>query len=107
MEVTSYEKNANIVIEIKGDVDINTVRDLKAAIFDALNTNKKRFIINLENVNYMDSSGIGVLIITLKKTHITGGEFYLCNVPEHIKKILKLTQIHKIFKFCTKEDFNL
>ncbi len=107
MEAKEYIKDDNYVIEVAGDINMYTANKLKIAIFNAFLSDKKRLIMNLEKTEYIDSSGIGILIVALKKVEKLDGEFYLCNVPEAVMKVLKLTQLHKVFKFCTKEDYKL
>ncbi|MBU1076206.1 MAG: STAS domain-containing protein [Spirochaetes bacterium] len=108
MEIRIYEKGGSSVIELKGDMDITSIKTIKTPIFNVVNNQDiKRLILDIEHVNYIDSSGIGILIVTYKKMMANNGEFYLCNVPEHVNRVLILTQMHKIFKYCTKKDFNL
>lgn len=96
-----YEKNPNLVIEIKGAIDINNfnnLQDQKAIILNALNTHKNGLIINMEKVTYIDSSGIGMLLAALNKSYNTKRKFYLYNVPQYIYNIFKITNIHRLFQ---------
>ena len=55
-------------------------------------------IVDLKGVKYMDSSGLGVLIRILTKFRNIGGEVYLSNVSEQVKKLLLITKLNSIFE---------
>jgi len=57
----------------------------------------KYIIINLEEVRYINSSGIGVLITILTKFRNKDGELYLVNPSEHVQKLLIITKLKAIF----------
>ncbi|MEL7148703.1 MAG: STAS domain-containing protein [Bacteroidota bacterium] len=57
----------------------------------------KYVIVNLSNVRYVNSSGIGVLITILTKFRNIGGEVYLVSPSEHVKKLLIITKLQAIF----------
>ena len=57
----------------------------------------KNVIIDLGQVRYINSSGIGVLITILTKFRNSGGEVYLVNPSEHVKKLLIITKLEAIF----------
>ena len=54
--------------------------------------------INLENLDYIDSTGLGVMIGVLKKLKIDNKEIYILNPKNNVKKIFTITGLDKIFK---------
>lgn len=66
-------------------------------VSDAVNDHVKNFIIDLSNIRYISSSGIGLLITMLTKMRNAGGEVYLCSPSEHVKKLLIITKLNNIF----------
>ena len=54
--------------------------------------------INLENLDYIDSTGLGVMIGVLKKLKIDNKEIYILNPKNKVKKIFTITGLDKIFK---------
>ncbi|MBW4875477.1 MAG: STAS domain-containing protein, partial [Paeniclostridium sp.] len=54
--------------------------------------------INLTNLDYIDSTGLGVMIGVLKKLKINGKEIYILNPKINVKKIFAITGLDKIFK---------
>lgn len=66
-------------------------------VSDAVNDDVKSFIVDLSDIRYISSSGIGLLITMLTKMRNAGGEVYLCSPSEHVKKLLIITKLNNIF----------
>ena len=61
-------------------------------------------LVNISDVRYINSSGIGVLITILTKFRNKGGEMYLINPSEHVKKLLIITKLQAIFNIVSSEE---
>lgn len=56
-----------------------------------------KIVLNLEKVEFIDSSGLGAIVTSLK--HVgSDGDIYLCNTNEVINQMLKLTRMNRVFK---------
>lgn len=87
-----------LIIEIKGDLIGDDVGPrLVEVVSDAVNEKIRTCIIDLKEVRYISSSGIGVLITMLTKMRNVGGEVYLSSPSEHVKKLLIITKLNNIF----------
>ena len=60
-------------------------------------------VINLSGVSFIDSSGLSVLVKTMKRCRQNGGELYLCNMQQPVKVIFELTHLDKAFKIFNDE----
>ncbi|MFC1745394.1 anti-sigma factor antagonist [Candidatus Riflebacteria bacterium] len=96
--------NNTIVIHLKGDLDMYTLPVAKEKMKEVLADKIKRVIIDLENVNYIDSSGLGFFIGTLKKMREFEGELKLIKLTPYIYGIFKLIQLHQIISIHESED---
>ncbi|MBY5952720.1 STAS domain-containing protein [Algoriphagus marincola] len=75
-------------------------------VSDAIQEGTKTFVVNLKEVRYISSSGIGLLITMLTKMRNAGGEVYLTAPSEHVKKLLIITKLNNIFSvYDSVEDF--
>lgn len=75
-------------------------------VSDAIQDGAKTFVIDLSEVRYISSSGIGLLITMLTKMRNVGGEVYLTSPSEHVKKLLIITKLNNIFTvYDSVEDF--
>lgn len=65
--VSNNLEGGELLVKIEGEVDVYTSIDLKKELTRLIEANQKKIIIDLEHVNYMDSSGLGVLVALLKE----------------------------------------
>jgi len=86
------------VVKVIGDMTISVLPELRKEFFRLFENSEYRLIINFEYVNYIDSSGIGLLIELLKKTSENGGELALTNLNPHCMKVFVITRLDKILK---------
>lgn len=90
--------------EVQGEIDVYTSPKVKEALTDLIEKGKYNLIISLEEVRYIDSTGLGVLIGTLKKVREHNGTIgIICTNPQ-IKKIFNITGLVKIFGIYKNEE---
>lgn len=79
--------------------------ELVEIVNDLLSKGRNICLADITDVRYINSSGIGVLITILTKFRNKGGELYLINPSEHVKKLLIITKLQAIFNIvATKEE---
>lgn len=79
---------------------------LVEVVSDAVEEGAKNFVVDLSEVRYISSSGIGLLITMLTKMRNRDGEVYLTAPSEHVKKLLIITKLNNIFTvFDSIDDF--
>lgn len=105
MNYTTEVKENILFIFLKGDLlgESNGI-ELADLANDKLNENITLCAIDLSEVRYMNSSGIGVLITLLTKFRNKGGEVALINPSEQIKKLLVITKLNAIFTMVDSEQ---
>lgn len=104
---TQKDEKANYLF-IHGDLIGDEVGPkLVEVVSDAIQDGAKTFVIDLSEVRYISSSGIGLLITMLTKMRNAGGEVYLTAPSEHVKKLLIITKLNNIFTvYDSVDDFN-
>jgi len=70
---------------------------------NALNNGIKTCLLDISEVRYINSSGIGVLITLLTKLRNKEGELYLINPSDHVTKLLIMTKLKAIFNIAASE----
>ncbi len=104
MDITVKDLGRHKVLKVVGDVDLYNVGELKQSIFKLLDAEDvKSLIIDMQSIDYMDSSGIGALVAGHKKIKTKGGRFALLNVKEDVLNILKLATLDQFFKIYSDE----
>ena len=73
--------------------------EVKAQLNSNLNKPEVNFILNLQKIKFIDSTGIGVLISALKTARQNNGNFYLSNVNKEVMDLLSLMKLDKVFDF--------
>ena len=88
------EEYQAVIFEIKGrflgSIDGTA---FKASLADSLESGKSQFVIDLSKADFMDSSGIGVLIGGLTSTRRTGGDMRLAGMTKRIKNLFLITKL--------------
>jgi anti-sigma B factor antagonist len=97
LEVTTRDVGDYTVIKLKGEVDIYTAPSLRETIVDSVEKERYKIAVDLDEVDFLDSTGLGVLVGGLKRVKQHDGELgIICN-QEKILRIFKITGLTKIF----------
>ncbi|MBL7853384.1 MAG: STAS domain-containing protein [Cyclobacteriaceae bacterium] len=98
-------KSNTLILHISGDLigEDNGVH-LVEAVKEAISHKVMTCIIDISELRYINSSGIGVLITLLTKFRNKGGEVYLMRPSESVKKLLVITKLNAIFQVIQSEE---
>ena len=98
MKYSINEKYNCVVFEIKGKIkggpDAEVFRNDLQKLIDQ---DKKNVIIDLGKVNFMNSSGIGILIGGFKTMRANGGDIKLCNADKRLTSLLMVSHLNTVF----------
>lgn len=104
LEVTTRDIGDYSVVKLKGEVDIYTAPSLRETIVDTVEKGRYKIVVDLDEVNFLDSTGLGVLVGGLKRVKQHDGELgIICN-QEKVLRIFKITGLTKIFKMFESID---
>ncbi|TWD79757.1 anti-sigma B factor antagonist [Kribbella amoyensis] len=85
------------LVRLAGDVDIESSGELTETLKAVLATlGTAPLVIDLAEVEFMDSSGLGVLVGAHKEAEAQGGSLELVNPHPRVTKILRITKLHKV-----------
>src|ERR1700719_1124936 len=100
VKLKSYTRQVETVtiVDLSGRITLGeasvVVRDL---INDLMSKGNKKVLLNLGDVDYIDSSGIGLLVSSFTTVRSQGGELKLVNLSKRIGDLLKLTKLYSLF----------
>ena len=104
MENFSFDKNNNeCIIYAKGEIDLSNSHGLRKMVLAALKTDNK-VSVNLNEVTYIDSSGIASLVEGLQFSKSKNKEFFLLNPSQHVTAILSLARLDKVFTIIVENE---
>lgn len=87
------------IIKFEGKIlDRSHTAHLLSAFEVSIKQGNKKFIIDFSEIDYINSAGLNVLITLLTKTRDNYGEFYICNVPIKVKRLIETSKLESIFK---------
>lgn len=103
--VTKKEISDNIVVYLKGRLDVHASGDVEKEINKILDENpSKNLIINLVDVEYMSSSGLRVLVATMRVLKSAGKTLKLSNLNPAVRKIFEVVELMDMFEIYETED---
>ncbi len=92
-------------LDLEGEVDVYTAPALRQAIMDQVENGAKHLLIDLTRVEYLDSTGLGILIGGVKRLKEQGGSLRLVGPSARITRIFDITGLNKIFDvYATEQD---
>ena len=92
------------ILRVRGELDIYTATRLKEAVLAALNGGATSLAIDLSAVQFLDSTGLQVLMSAKKRTAELGGDVYLVGVGGQIRRVFTLLSLERIFRLCREAD---
>ncbi len=88
-----------LIFHLRGEIDQYAAAELRERIDIEIESSPKRnLIIDLKDVELMDSSGIGLIVGRYKLITSIGGNFAVCSASDYVRKMLELSGITKIIK---------
>ena len=85
-------------VSLGGELDVSTADELKKELHKLVDEKNIDMRLNLENLDYIDSTGLGVIIGILKRLIIESKEVYIEKPKNNVRKIFSITGLDKIFK---------
>ena len=106
MNLTSYVQDRQLTITLTGEIDHHCAREIMKTVGEKIDLYLPlRCILDFRDVTFMDSSGIAVVISTLRRMNTLQGKLLLQNIPPHPYKVLRAAGIEKITEIreeCTR-----
>ena len=99
-----YRKDGYVVIEHAGEIDVYTAPRMRELYIDLVNKGEYKFVLDLERVEFLDSTGLGVLRGCLKRAVAHDGRVYVVCTSEKIRKIFRITGNSRVFPIFNTVD---
>lgn len=92
------------IIEPSGRLDITNVAKFRLDISTLVALHPQAIVIDLKDITFMDSSGLGALVSALKTARSSQCELFICHLNDQVKMLFELTSMSKIFKIYPDRD---
>lgn len=81
------------ILYVRGELDLSVVPQFRTVLGHVVNQTDKSLIINLKDLKYIDSTGIGIIVSVLKIRDGLKAPFYVQDIPPSVKRLFDLTGI--------------
>ncbi len=105
MELVSKTVDDILVVGLAepGALEASNVEDFRKAMANILE-NARRVLLDLGNVTFLDSSGLGALVAIWRKVSSNDGEIKLCRIGPSVRTLFEITRIHRILELYDTEE---
>lgn len=94
-------------IQPSGLLDGTKATQLRQEIDDILANGANIVLIDLHEVTFIDSSGLGALVSALKSVRAGGGKLFICSINAQVRMLFELTSMDRVFQiFANRDEFN-
>ena len=97
LTLATREVDGRAVVAVGGEIDVYTAPKLRDQITELVSGGSYNIVIDLEAVEFLDSTGLGVLVGGLKKVRAHDGSLELICSQERLLKIFRITGLAKVF----------
>src|SRR5690349_11154304 len=97
LSVSTRDEGQFTVVEVGGEVDVYTAPRLREAVVSAIDAGNVKLVIDVDRVDFLDSTGVGVLVGALKKVRGEGGTLDIVCTQPRLLKIFDITGLDKVF----------
>mgnify|MGYP006296920789 CR=1 FL=1 len=105
MNITSKKVNDVLVIVVQGEIMGGTdAESFKNAIYKSIEDDVTNIVVDLKKATWMNSSGLGMLITGLTTVRSSGGDLFLAQVSERIRRPLEVTKLDSVFSIYDTVD---
>jgi len=97
LKLDHHNKDGIEIVDVEGEIDVYTAPRLRELLIDLVNNGHYQLVVNMEKVEFLDSTGLGVLVGGLKRVRAHDGSLDLVCTQERILKIFRITGLTKVF----------
>lgn len=94
------------VVQPDGILDSVKGTQFREEINQLVESGAKIVLVDFQQVTFMDSSGLGALVLALKTVRAAGGKLFICSINEQVRMLFELTSMDRVFQiFANRDDF--
>jgi anti-anti-sigma factor len=98
------DKHQIQIIQPSGILDATTSQELRSQVTEFVNSGVKIVLVDCQDVTFMDSSGLGSLVLAFKALRAVDSQLFICSVNEQIRILFELTGMDKVFTIYSNQN---
>jgi len=103
MQIQYREQGQASVVSLPAQLVMAVAPTVRSALAQLVDDGKANLVLDMRNIDYVDSSGLSVLISILKAAQLRGGEVVLLDPGPDVRALIELTRLHQVFEIYTDE----
>ncbi len=109
MKINTREKDDVVIFDIEGEIRRSDITDvtLHQLVKDQLDSGKRNILLNFQNVEFIDSFGVGEILASYISTHNLGGKLKIAKISKKLYLVFQVTMLTKVFEIFEDEDIAL
>ena len=105
MELNFKKKENVVIIYLKGRLDVHHSADIEEELVKLIALEPaNQFIINMQDVEYISSSGLRIIVATMNSLKANNRKMLICCINEAVRKVFTIVQLSNIFKIYESEE---
>lgn len=97
MEIRQETIDTVEVLSLEGRLDASSAREIKEKVGSLSQENRVNLVIDMGGVDFIDSSGLGSLVSSLRTVNKLGGDIKISALQDQVRSVFELTRLHRIF----------
>ncbi|MCK5127727.1 MAG: STAS domain-containing protein [candidate division Zixibacteria bacterium] len=104
MEIQVNEEGKTKILSLEGKLDLANAAKLKESVIALLNEGKTQIHLNMKQVDFINSSGLGALVSLMKEVRVHKGRLTLSDLAPYVNEIFEITQLSHVFEIYKTND---
>jgi anti-anti-sigma factor len=106
MKISTREKDDVLIFDIEGEIRRSDITDitLHQLVKDQLDSGKRNILLNFQNVEFIDSFGVGEILASYISTHNLGGKLKIAKISKKLYLVFQVTMLTKVFEIFDDEE---
>jgi anti-sigma B factor antagonist len=93
-------EGSKAIIELVGDLDFHTARRLREKLLESHAEGANEVVLDMADLEFIDSSGLSVLVAGLKRLRDSGGDLTLRSVPDQTRRVLEVSGLSQVLSIA-------
>ena len=91
MKIETRESQGIQIVAFEGNLDTNTSPEAESKINELIDAGNQKLLVNFEQLNFISSAGLRVLLATVKKLNASGGELRICSLYPTVQEVFDIS----------------
>ena len=104
MKIETRESQGIQIVAFEGNLDTNTSPEAESKINELIDAGKQQLLVNFEQLNFISSAGLRILLATVKKLNASGGELRICSLNATVQEVFDISGFVTILSVKNTEE---